>query len=289
MITLKARNTILNSNLVIVVLVIIYSFLRIFTNIKTIDILTDIVFIILSIILIWFAIGIYQLFQTDLNIRLLYVSAGIILSSITFIFPQTLLILIKNTIVIVEISITDLLKLLMISSFMLLAVSFTELKKLIDLYVKTQRTLFKGDYYLPIGYILYAIIIGISIFYPDDVLYVDGAIVPDFWALILLIELLKLAHIILIIFGFWRLRRSFYVLDRIAELLPHHRLKELENDSIKIEQMLSSEDLSALKALEKKTTTEYSPKQKVFCIKCGLEIPASSTNCPNCGSENVYL
>ena len=130
-------------------------------------------------------------------------------------------------------------------------------------------------------------------------------IIAEIWKYKLLFIL-----VVVIVLGFWYLRRAFLVLDKIPDEV-FQQMQERKQALAEQRQaggaggglfgrrsrgLFGGFTPPQTQAPQQKTEPiedllieEDTVKKKMFCVKCGLELDADSAFCADCGEENPYL
>ncbi|MHA1828524.1 MAG: zinc ribbon domain-containing protein [Candidatus Heimdallarchaeaceae archaeon] len=317
MISDSARKNIALSSMVYIGLIFILSFVNSFSENGSfyMDLLSIIV---LDLTLLWLGYGIY-IFSKDEKSKTMLKSAIFIMSgaginiitSFIGILDQYRLVPLNTALYYLNGSIQAL-------TFGLFVVAFYLLRDIMNQFVRQQRNVFGGQTSLPLGfffYFIYAIMVLVK--NPYDFIYTTDegklAFVPGTEAYVATVFFTQIIFSIMVIIGFWNLRRAILILDKIPKelfeivsqrkqpmyspIMPPSMTYTNNQDISKLDTELpptsDSQVISAPTSLAPiqttATTTSTPKKQKKFCIKCGLELEDDAQYCPHCGAKNPYI
>jgi len=307
MISDQTRKNITNAALFYVILSIISAFAGNFTDTAIMSISFAIDIISLFCVL-WLAYGIRMLYMEESTNNLKYSFLLVGIAAITEIIG-TIAYLIANS------TFSDN-KMLLIGSKISLALAFLLfipgywlLKNQLDIYFRERRNLFKGQISLPMGYFLRFVFTVMDIIKPLNELLVktdEGVkIVPGWESYFIAVSFFQISYIFFVIIGYWNLRRTMLVLDRVPTSYlqlakkptpvykqPPYSLEVKDTgggNSINSEQKLVNHDIPSTPIAAQKGANNEQRKKKMFCIKCGLELDPDSKFCPYCGAKNPYI
>ncbi len=256
--------------------------------------------------LIWLGYGLWLFHKDERNKKLQYTSL-LVLAGVALAIP----ILIINSLVAIEIIVTNnigtiLSQISTILPSIGLLVGFVLLRSILDSYVLARRNIFKGQLSLPIGYamsIFYVIIL--TIVPPESmVIEVNGEtqIKSEYVFLYYVVSFLEMGMIVMVVLGFWYLRRAFLMLDKVPKEY-FERKKQVEEYQAQRSYpgtftrfsrnqrtiVPPSAAKSEQEIIDTTSSSEVSSKKKMFCVKCGLELEEDAVFCANCGEKNPYL
>lgn len=262
--------------------------------------------IIFYLSVIWLGYGLWLFYRDEQNKKIQYISLLTILGG-----ALAIPILIVNSLVTIEIiEVNNIGVILTQISTILpsigLLVGFVLLKSILDSYVLTRRNIFKGQLSLPIGYamtICYVIILTIV---PYESMFVEVGgeleIKSEYVFLFYVINFLDMGMIIMVVLGFWYLRRAFLMLDKVpkefferrkqVEEYPAQRsypgtftrFSRTQNTIVPPSAAKSEPEI-----IDTTSSSDVSSKKKMFCVKCGLELEEDEIFCANCGEKNPYI
>lgn len=316
MISDSARKNIAFSSMIYIGLIFILSFVNSFSENGNfyMDLLSIIV---LDLTLLWLGYGIYIFSKDEKSKRMrrsaIFIISGAAINLVTSflgILDQYKLITLNTTLYYLNGSVQAV-------TFGLFVIAFYILRDIMNQFVKARRNVFAGQTSLPLGfffYFIYAIMVLIK--NPYDFIYTTDegklAFVPGTEAYVATVFFTQIIFSIMVIIGFWNLRRAILVLDKIPKELFElvDKRKQPIYSPIMPPSMNNTQDISKLD-IELPPTSESgitgspssegvptqmpasiasSPKkQKKFCIKCGLELEDDAQYCPHCGAKNPYI
>lgn len=256
--------------------------------------------------LIWLGYGLWLFHKDEQNKKLQYISL-LVLGGGVLAIP----ILITNSLVAIEIIVTNNIGIIFSQISTILPsigflVGFVLLRSILDSYVTARRNIFKGQLSLPIGYamsICYVIIL--TIVPPETmVIEVEGKpqIKSEYVFLYYVVSFLEMGMIVMVVLGFWYLRRTFLMLDKVPKEYFERR-KQVEEYPAQRSYpgtftrfsrtqktiVPPSAAKSEPEIIDTTSSSEVASKKKMFCVKCGLELEEDAVFCANCGEKNPYI
>ncbi|MCE7742941.1 MAG: zinc ribbon domain-containing protein [Candidatus Heimdallarchaeota archaeon] len=312
MISDKSRKSITNSAL-IYVLVMMVSMFIVFLNVGDIVIYLQIGFEVIKIgAIMWLAFGFLSFYKEEKNKIILITTILIFIASQLSIIVQTLYILYAaGAIEITRLSLLPT-NLIEIVATLSLTVGFYELRRSVDSYAAEKRNIYKGQMSLPMGFGFLSLSMIINTIIPAETYidYTDPAnpIVAQGYDILLWVNyFLDMGSLVLMVLGFWYLRRAFLVLDKI----PDELFQQMEERKQAAAQQRPSgggifgrrsgglfggftppstqTQQQQVDPIEDLLIEEDPTKKKMFCVKCGLELDEDSAFCAECGEVNPYL
>ncbi|MHA1198429.1 MAG: zinc ribbon domain-containing protein [Candidatus Heimdallarchaeaceae archaeon] len=311
MISNKTRKSITNSAL-IYVLVMMVSMFIVFLNVGDLIIYLQVGFEIIKVgAIVWLAFGFLNFYKEERNKIILIVAILIFVASQISLVVQTMYILYATGAI--ELTRMSLLptNLIEIIATICLTVGFYQLKLSVDTYATEKRNIYKGQMSLPMGFGFLAISLIINTIIPAET-YIDYAdpanpIVAQGYDILLWVNyFLDMGSLILMVLGFWYLRRAFTVLDKI----PDELFQQIQERKEAAAQRPAGGGIFGRRSgglfggftpppvqpqpkkidpIEDLLVDEESAKKKMFCVKCGLELDEDSAFCAECGEVNPYL
>ncbi|MCE7738264.1 MAG: zinc ribbon domain-containing protein [Candidatus Heimdallarchaeota archaeon] len=248
------------------------------------------------------------------NILTIFYSVGVLVSSdhlrlllsrISGIFYATGLLVSSNPLRLLSVNITY------IVSAAAFTFGFYQLKTAVDSYATQRRNIYKGQLSLPLGFALLFIYLTIETIIPQDTYayYVGEKLVIEegFQILLWVQYFFSMGNLVMIVLGFWYLRRAFATLDKIPEEL-FQRIEEAKAQRAEARQqgggMLGRRGglfggfappppakpvSQTQEPIEEILLDDPALPKKMFCIKCGLELDDDAAFCGDCGEANPYL
>jgi hypothetical protein len=310
MISDKSRKSITNAAL-IYVLVMMVSMFIVFLNIGDLIVYLQVGFEVIKIgAIIWLSFGFLNFYKEERNKLILITAILLFVASQINLVVQTMYIL--YSVGAIEITRLNLLptNIIEIAAAICLTVGFYQLKTSVDSFAKERRNIYKGQMSLPMAFGFLAISMLINTIIPSEnyIDYSDPAnpIVAEGFDILLWVNyFLDMGSLILMVLGFWYLRRAFLVLDKI----PDEVFQRLEEQKQAAAQRPQTGGLFGRRGglfggfappPTQPKETQYDPvdelliddessSKKMFCVKCGLELDEDSAFCAECGEENPYL
>ncbi len=301
MISDTTRKHISYAALIVVLLMMISMFFQFF-NFASIIIFEFVLRVLVQVAIIWLCYGLYLFYkdETDKNILIstILVFFGGVSSLIIFIFDGLISYQIipyteVNVLIVQVVSILPLLG---------YVVGFFLLKRVFDNFVRERRNIFRGQLSLPLSYLFYIISTILLMIIPLDQIQVvtpEGLeIAPGYEIYYYILNFLDMGRIILIVLGFWYLRRTITMLDKVPQEIldrvqqrmqasrgrfPGTRQAPRDSGQFMPMTIVGEEDKQIT------DTDDPSVKKKMFCVKCGLELEDDAVFCGNCGETNPYL
>ncbi|MCK4844987.1 MAG: zinc ribbon domain-containing protein [Candidatus Heimdallarchaeota archaeon] len=295
MISDSTRKHITNSALSFVLAKMLLSFLGFFMSVPTIVVY---IFGMLTILAIsWLGYGLFVFQSEEKNQNLLYVSLLILGGAALEFIMVILTILVGYNILSFGNSGDLILGIASISPNIAYLIGFYLLREIVNSFVKTRRNVFRGQMSLPIGYgVLIASQITLIV-KPIEYIVEEGELVPADPAYYTVISFMTIAVLVMLVLGYWNLRRTFLVLDRVPKQLLE-KIKPLTytqaqnpyDSRYQQVNQLTQPGAGAIppEPIEEKIQQPVEGK-KMFCIQCGLELDPDARFCPHCGSDNPYL
>ncbi len=312
MISDKTRKNITNAALIYVLVIMLGMFIPFFNVGNAINYIQIVIEFLKVGSLIWLSFGFLELYKDDRNKIILYSAIIVFVASQINLIAQTLYILYSvGAIPITRLNLlpTNLVEIIAIIG---LTIGFYQLKTAVDKFATERRNVYRGQMSLPMGFGFLALRKIIEVIIPQDT-YVsyatDGSpVVAQGYDILLWINyFLEMGSLVLMVLGFWYLRRAFLVLDKI----PDQVFQQMEERKQEAAQRPATGGLFGRRGglfggftppppppqtgqkkpdpLDNLLVEEESSKKKMFCVKCGLELDEDSAFCANCGEENPYL
>ncbi|MBY8999766.1 MAG: zinc ribbon domain-containing protein [Candidatus Heimdallarchaeota archaeon] len=311
-ISIRTRKVITWSALIIVFLKVIGMFIGPF--IQGTSLAAAIALLVLTdLSLIGLATGFYLFFKEENNIYLLYSSILIFFSCIINITGIIIAGLTEANIIIDSDTNTLIINISSIISLVSLLTAFILMKLTLDGFRKEKRNIFKGQLSLPLGYLLHLVVFVMYMIVPrESITYIDAdgnlAILAEFKTFDNVAYYIGLAAVVMVVWGFWYLRRAYVILDK----LPEGFFEKTEARQAAMAQQKSQQrtqkpaqtmlGLGRQRPIPPAQRTEeeidYKPTiiplkdfkgKKMFCVKCGLELEHDAVFCANCGEPNPYI
>ena len=260
-----------------------------------------------SLVLVWLGASFFLFYREERERFLLISSILVILGGVSDI-PYYIIAGLDEygTIALTESSKLGLNILSIFSTASLLA-AFILMKLVLDNFRKQKRNIFRGQLSLPLGYLLHTIYLIMYTIIPlDSITYINAegqeAILPEFTAFFNTAYFIELGATVMIVFGFWYLRRAYLILDKLPEdffekaeamktmraqqRAPTRTMLGLGRDR-PIPPAQKTDD--EIKYESTVIPQEVSKDKKMFCVKCGLELEHDAVFCANCGEPNPYI
>ena len=310
-ISAKTRKIITWSALIIVLVKVIEMFIGPF--IQSLSLFLSIsVLIVGDLVLIGLAVGFFLFYKEEKNRYLLYSSILVLLGGIINIPSYIIVGLTEAQIILTSETETLAINILSIISLVSLLAAFIFMKLTLDRFRMEKRNIFKGQLSLPLGYLLQLVYVVMYMIVPlDSITYIDSegnqAILEQYVTFNNVAYYLGLAAIVMIVWGYWYLRRAYVILDK----LPEGFWEKQEARQSAISQQKSQRTQKPAQGMlglgkqrpvlpsQRKTdeidyqTTIIPPEEykgkKMFCVKCGLELEHDAVFCSNCGETNPYI
>ncbi|MHA1303008.1 MAG: zinc ribbon domain-containing protein [Candidatus Heimdallarchaeaceae archaeon] len=314
MITLKARQHIVMSSFFFVGSLILSTFIDAFVSLKLLLIHLLPIFLSNGSI-VWLGVGLYLFYKNEKDKKLKIISVLFMIQGVIGFFMLLLgyfdfLYTFLNSIILLILQIFG------ATSILLLFASFHLLREILNKLIKERRNIITMGFSLEIGFIIYFIYSIINIIVPPTV-YINvnvsepipilvisppaiyilaGTLIDEYKPIYFLLSFLEIAYLVTVVFGVWKVRKAFILLDRIPEKLFEQleiqklskkldtSMQQIEEKLPQIEKIVSEEQQEKLQSIDKTTQ----PK-RMFCIKCGLEIEPDAQFCEECGAKNPYL
>ena len=296
MISDSTRKHITNSALSYVLARMLFSFLGFFMAI--IPLIVVYIFGMLTILAIgWLGYGLYVFQSEEKNQNLFYVSL-LILGGVVL---EIIFVLLRILVVYGILSFGDsgvlILEIAAIAPNVIYLIGFYLLREIVDSFFKTKRNVFRGQMSLPLGYGILVVSQITLIVKPLETILEEGQQVPADSTYYIVISFMSIAVLIMLVLGYWNLRRTFLVLDRVPKQLLE-RIKPLTYTQAQSPydsryQQINQPTQPGAGTIPPEQTVEEIQRpvegKKMFCIQCGLELDPDARFCPHCGSDNPYL
>ncbi len=290
MISDSTRKHITNAALSFVIATMLLSFLGFF--ITVIPLIVAYIFSMLTILAIgWLGYGLYVFQSEENNKNLLYVSLLILGGAALEFIIVVLQVLVEYGILPLGDSGVLIIGIAALSPNIVYLIGFFLLREIVDSFFKAKRNVFKGQMSLPLGY-------GISIIFKIFLLVKPlETIIEEESTLLIAVSFMEIAVLVMLVIGYWNLRRTFLVLDRVPKQLLE-RIKPLTYTQAqspydsRYQQINQPTQPGAGAMPPEQTVKEIQQpveRKKMFCIQCGLELDPDARFCPHCGSDNPYL
>jgi len=317
-ISTRTRKIITWSALIIVFVKVIEMFIGPF--IQSVSIFISIALLIVGdIILIGLAYGFFLFYREEKNKNLLYSSILVLLGGIINIPSYIIVGLTEAQIILTSDTDTLAINILSIISLVSLLAAFVLMKQALDGFRLERRNVFKGQLSLPLGFFLQLIYVIMYMIVPlDTIQYIDSegnlAILDEFTTFNNVAYYIGLAAVVMIVWGFWYLRRAYVILDKLPEGFfekqeaqrsafsqqrAQQRAQRGQKPQKPAQSMLGLGRQRPILPSERKEdeidykTTIIPPDdfkgKKMFCVKCGLELEHDAVFCSNCGETNPYI
>ncbi len=310
----RTRKIITWSALIVVFVKVIEMFIGPF--IQSVSLFLSIsLFIVGDLVLIGLATGFYLFYKEEKNSYLLYSSILVLIGGIINI-PSYIIIGLKEAQIILT-SETDTLviNILSIISLVSLLAAFVLMKQTLDGFRKEKRNILKGQVSLPLGYLLKLVYVVMYMIIPlKDIQYIDSegnlAILEEFRTFNNVAYYIGLAAVVMVLWGFWYLRRAYSILDKLPEgffekqearqaAITQQRAQRSQKSQRTAQSKLGLGRQRPIPPSQRKEdeidykTTIIPPEEfkgkKMFCVKCGLELEHDAIFCSNCGETNPYI
>ncbi|MHA1201011.1 MAG: zinc ribbon domain-containing protein [Candidatus Heimdallarchaeaceae archaeon] len=271
-----------------------------------------------DLVLIGLAVGFFLFYKEEKNRYLLYSSILVLLGGIINIPSYIIIGLTEAQIILTSDTETLVINILSIISLVSLLAAFVLMKQTLDGFRKEKRNIFKGQLSLPLGYFLQLIYVSMYMIVPlDTITYIDSegnsAILEEFRTFNNVAYYIGLAAIVMIVWGFWYLRRAYVILDKLPEGFFEkqeaqksafaqqraQRSQRFKGSQKPAQSMLGlGRQRPILPSERKEDEIDYKPTiippeefrgKKMFCVKCGLELEHDAVYCANCGEPNPYI
>ncbi len=306
------RKHITNSSLIYVLTMMISMFIYLLGSGPAIVYVAVALNLLQSIALIWLAYGLYLFHKEEENkiiffTSLIVASAAIVLlvSKILDIFYLVGVLVSSDPFRRLPVDIT------FIVSAAAFIFGFYLLKKAVDGYVIQRRNIYRGQLSLPIGFALLFFNFTVEAIIPQETYayYVaeELVIVEGYQTLLWVQYFFSMGSLVMVVLGFWYLRRSFSTLDKIPEEL-FQRIEEAKAQRAEARQqgggMLGRRGglfgglappppvkpvSKTQEPIEEILIEDPALPKKMFCVKCGLELDDDAAFCGDCGETNPYL
>lgn len=277
-----------------------------------------------SLAILWLAYGLYSFHKDEENKTIFITSITIGVAAIILLVSRFLGILYATGVISFGIiSIGDPVAQVQLPvniTFIVSAAVFTGafyiLKGEVDKYAADRRNIYKGQLSLPIGFALLFIYLTIETIIPQETYaYFVGEgedaelfVEEGFQVLLWVQYFFSMGNLVMIVLGFWYLRRAFATLDKIPEEL-FQRIEEARAQQAQARQQGGGmfggrrgglfgglappppvkPAVQSEEKIEDILIDDPSIPKKMFCVKCGLELDEDSAFCGDCGEPNPYL
>ncbi|MHA1513910.1 MAG: zinc ribbon domain-containing protein [Candidatus Heimdallarchaeaceae archaeon] len=306
------RKHITNSSLIYVLTMMISMFIYLLGSGPAIVYIDIALNLLQSLALIWLAYGLF-LFHKEEENKIIFFTSLIVGSAAIVLLVSKILAIFYAIGVLVS---SDPLRQLPVNiTFIVSAAAFTfgfyQLKKAVDGYVIQRRNIYRGQLSLPIGFTLLFIYLTVETIIPQETYayYVaEELVVLEGYQILLWVQyFFSMGNLVMIVLGFWYLRRAFATLDKIPEEL-FQRIEEAKAQRAEARQqgggMLGRRGglfgglapprpvkpvSKTQEPIEEILIDDPTLPKKMFCVKCGLELDDDSAFCGDCGETNPYL
>lgn len=306
------RKHITNSSLIYVLTMMVSMFIYLLGSGPAIVYIDIALNLLQSLALIWLAYGLFLFHKEEENKIIFFTSLIVGLAAIVLLVSKILAIFYSLGVLVSP----DPLRQLPVNiTFIVSAGAFTfgfyQLKKAVDSYAIQRRNIYKGQLSLPIGFALLFIYLTVETIIPQETYaYYVGEellIVEGYQILLWVQYFFSMGNLVMIVLGFWYLRRAFATLDKIPEEL-FQRIEEAKAQRAEARQqgrgMLGrrgglfgglappppAKPISQTQEpIEEILIEDPTLPKKMFCVKCGLELDDDATFCGDCGETNPYL
>ena len=304
MISDTSRKHISNSTLGIVLLLMVGMFIVFFTFANKFLIILIIDFL-SQFAIMWLCYGLYTFYKDEQNKNILYSTIAISVASVIGIAFSIVGGLINLQVF--PVSATTSLIIQGVSTISLIGFvgGFFLLRGVLDGFVNEKRNIYRGQLSLPIGYLFNLVYIVLITIIPLDQILIETAegleIADGYQIYYYILNFLDMGRLILVVLGFWYLRRALLALDKIPPEIIERARQRMRTSAFGFPRSSKkgagdSSQLIPPTAVEGETETtqadvlaDPSMKKKMFCIKCGLELEDDAVFCGNCGETNPYL
>ena len=304
MISDTSRKHISNSTLSIVLMLMVGMFVVFFSfaNRYLIDLIID---ILAHVAIIWLCYGLYLFHNDEENKNILYSTIAIFVASISGIAFSLVIGLINLQKIQVSDTAGRIVQGVSTISLLIFVGGFFLLKGVIDSFVNEKRNIYRGQLSLPLGYLFNLIFTVLITIIPLEQILIEtpeGVMVADGYQIYYyILNFLDMGRLILVVLGFWYLRRALLALDKIPpELIEKARQRmrtsafgfprqnrQVPGDSSQLIPPTAVE--GETDTLQTEISTDPTTRKKMFCVKCGLELEDDAVFCGNCGETNPYL
>ncbi|MCG3259947.1 MAG: zinc ribbon domain-containing protein [Candidatus Heimdallarchaeota archaeon] len=307
------RKHITNSSLIYVLTMMISMFIYLLGSGPAIIYIDIALNLLQSLALIWLAYGLF-LFHKEEENKIIFFTSLIVCSAAIVLLVSKILAIFYSIGVLVS---SDPLRQLPVNiTFIVSAAAFTfgfyQLKKAVDGYVIQRRNIYRGQLSLPIGFALLFIYLTVETIIPQETYayYVaEELVVVEGYQILLWVQyFFSMGNLVMIVLGFWYLRRAFATLDKIPEEL-FQRIEEAKAQRAEARQQGGGGLLGrrgglfgglapprpvkpvskTQEPIEEILIDDPTLPKKMFCVKCGLELDDDSAFCGDCGETNPYL
>ena len=304
MISDTSRKHISNSTLSIVLLLMIGMFIIFFSfeNRYIIDLIIDLV---IHVAIIWLCYGLYLFYIDEQKKNILYSTISIFVATIIGLAFSLVIGLINLQILQVSATTGLIIQGVSTISLLIFVGGFFLLRGVIDSFVDEKRNIYRGQLSLPIGYLFSLIFTVLITIIPLEQILVetpDGLVVVEGYQIYYyILNFLDMGRLILVVLGFWYLRRALVALDKIPPEIIERARERMRTSAFGFPRQNrqgtgESSQLIPPTAVDPETETSQidsyvdpSAKKKMFCVKCGLELEDDAVFCGNCGETNPYL
>ncbi len=290
MISDSTRKHITNAALSFVLATMLLSFLGFFMSI--IPLIVVYIFKMLTILAIgWLGYGLYVFQSEENNKNLLYVSLLILGGAALELIIVVLQFLVEYKILLLADSGVLVIGIAALSPNIVYLIGFFLLREIVDSFFKAKRNVFKGQMSLPLGYGIFIVFKIVLLVKPLETILEEES------TFLFAMSFMEIAVLVMLVLGYWNLRRTFLVLDRVPKQLLE-RIKPLTYTQAqspydsRYQQINQPTQPGAGAIPPEQTVKEIQQpveRKKMFCIQCGLELDPDARFCPHCGSDNPYL
>jgi hypothetical protein len=267
----------------------------------------DLVFeVLFYLCVIWLGYGLWLFYQDEKNRMLQYVSLLVIGGGILSIPIEIIYLLVQIEIITTNNTGVILSFISKILPAISLLVGFVILRSILDSFVPARRNILKGQLSLPIGYAMTIIYVIILTIVPIEsmVVEVNGGleVKSEYTYLFYTVSFLEMGMIVMVVLGFWYLRRAMLMLDKVPKEYferrkqvdeypaqrsypgTFSRFSRTQNTIVPPSAAKSEPEI-----IDTTSSSDDSSKKKMFCVKCGLELEDDAVFCANCGEKNPYI
>ena len=272
-------------------------------------------YIVSNIVIIGLAVGFFLFYREEKNIYLLFSSILVFIGGLISLPGNIIDGLIVTNIILTSDSNELTSDILTVVSYVSLLAGFILMKMVLDGFRQEKRNIFKGQLSLPIGYALLLVRFVMYMIVPlDSVTHIDvnGRRVPNEGseAFVNTAYFMGIAAVVMVIMGFWYLRRAYGILDKLPEgffekqearkaAMTQQRAQRSQRSKKPAQTMLGLGRQRPIAPSQRKEdeidykNTIIPPEEfkgkKMFCVKCGLELEHDAVFCSNCGETNPYI
>ncbi len=269
-------------------------------------------YIVSNIVIIGLAVGFFLFYREEKNIYLLFSSILVFIGGLISLPGHIIDGLTVTNIILTSDSNELTSDILTIVSYVSLLAGFIFMKMVLDGFRQEKRNIFKGQLSLPIGYALLLVRFVMYMVVPlDSVTHIDvnGRRVPNEGseAFVNTAYFMGIAAVVMVIMGFWYLRRAYGILDKLPEgffekqearkaAMTQQRAQRTQKPAQTMLGLSRQRPIAPSQRKEDEIdykSTIIPPEElkgkKMFCVKCGLELEHDAVFCSNCGETNPYI